>query len=702
MKLSWITFIFLLVGQPLYCQENYTIWVTSKSDHLATNLPKEFDHYSLKKLSKAFPSSKMANLQKVYELEFSTNAQALIDSINSGVYTDLYYAVQAPELTPLYVPNDYALVNGSNYALGLINASSAWDVSHGDSSIRIAILDTNYDLNHEDLQTKIAFIEPTNTNSQTVHGTAVAITAAGGTNNNVGISSIGFNSKVELRSMNYNQILEATYSGAKVINLSWSSGCIYNQYCQDIIDEAYLNGSIIVAAAGNGSTCGGATNYVYPASFNHVFSVSSIGPLNNHERTIGNPSTTHQHNDSVDLCSPGYDVLLSTANGVYLTGNGSSFAAPFVSGTIALMLAVNPCLNFEQIDELFELSSFDLDTINPSYSGLLGHGRLDAGLAVSLAANYSTIPFNYQESFNCSDSSYTLLINNVGASNYDVIWEDGTIGNTLTAVSEGSLLLGEIISTEGCFSTFELSLDSIEPLEIISEKTDLTCFGQNNASISVDLNLSDNAYAYSWSNGETGLNLTNLSAGNYTLTVYRYEDCVDNFEFTISQPEEIVIDIALEQTSLAGPIILHSIINGGVPDYTYNWNTGETDSILQGVLGGFYELEVSDSKGCSASKNIAIPAQGIYQLNSLNANNCALTEYPTLKNELYFYDKRLYFNSLDIASYSLYNSIGQKVQINFAKNDIFFDLSDLVSGNYFVFLFLKDGTKISMPIVIYQ
>lgn len=702
MKLSWITFVFLLISHQLYCQEHYTIWVTSKSDQLASNLPKEFDHYSLIKVSKAFPSSKMAKLQRVYELEFSTNAEALIDTINSGFYADLYYAVQAPELVPLFVPNDYGLVGGSNYALGLINASIAWEFTHGNSAIRIAILDTNYDLNHEDLQTKIAFIEPTNTNSQTAHGTAVAITAAGGTNNNVGISSIGFNSKVELRSMNYNQILEASYSGAKVINLSWASGCMYNQYCQDIIDEAYLNGTIIVAAAGNGSTCGGATNYVYPASFDHVFSVSSIGPLNNHERTIGIPSTTHQHNDRVDLCAPGYDVLLSTANGVYLTGNGSSFAAPFVSGTIALMLAVNPCLNFEEIDEIFELSSYDLDTINPSYSGLLGHGRLDAGLAVSLAANYSTIPFNYYETFNCSDSSYTVLIDNVGASNYDVIWEDGTIGNTLTAVPGGSTLVGEIISTEGCFSTFELNLDPIEPLEIITEKTDITCFGQNDASISVDLNLSDNAYAYSWSNGETGLHLTNLSAGNYILSVYRYEDCIDSIEFTITQPEEIVIDIALEQTSLAGPIALSSHIQGGVPDYTYNWNTGETDSILQGVLGGFYELEVSDSKGCNASKNIVIPVQAIYQLNSQNANNCALNEDPILKNELYYYDKRLYFNSLDIASYSLYNSIGQKVQINLAKNDRFFDLSDLVSGNYFVFLFLKDGTKISMPVLVYE
>ena len=94
----------------------------------------------------------------------------------------------------------------------------------------------------------------------------------------------------------YNEMLSATYSGAKVINCSWSSSCSYNGYAQQVIDEVYNNGSVIVASAGNGSTCGGASNLVYPASYNHVISVTSIGAMDNHERFMGNPSTTHQHN----------------------------------------------------------------------------------------------------------------------------------------------------------------------------------------------------------------------------------------------------------------------------------------------------------------------------------------------------------------------------------------------------------------------
>ena len=64
--------------------------------------------------------------------------------------------------------------------------------------------------------------------------------------------------------MNYNAVLEASYAGYKIINMSWASGCDFNTYVQDVINTAYDNGSFLVAAAGNGTTCGGAEKYSIP------------------------------------------------------------------------------------------------------------------------------------------------------------------------------------------------------------------------------------------------------------------------------------------------------------------------------------------------------------------------------------------------------------------------------------------------------
>lgn len=338
-------------------------------------------------IQQAVPASRNEELLKLYEIECNCDENDLLQS--SARISDVFSKPEiAPKYETLYDPNDFNAVFSNDYGLNLINAKGAWDVSKGDPNIVLAISDQNFYPNHEELIGKYNYYNSANTAART-HGTAVAILAAGKSDNAIGKSSIGFNCGLALYRMNYNDVLTASYSGARVINISWTSGCYASTYVQTIIDEVYLNGTIIVASAGNGNaTCWGAGNLVYPASCNHVISVSSVGPHNNHQRTIGNAATTHQHNVAVDIVSPGYDVPLSVAPGWYLTGNGTSFAAPIVTGTIGLILSVDSCLSFEQVEEILKTTAVNIDAQNPQYVGLLGAGRLDAAAAVLKATTY--------------------------------------------------------------------------------------------------------------------------------------------------------------------------------------------------------------------------------------------------------------------------------------------------------------------------
>jgi hypothetical protein len=330
---------------------------------------------------KAFPSSKQEKLQNVFEFTCDcdvTDLYFLLSRVN--VLNGVEYG---PTYQTLEVPNDYSLVSTTNWALDLIGAQTAWGFTHGDSSINVAVSDQNFYTNHEELTGKINYYDNTNTATRT-HGTAVAAIVAGNTNNSVGLSSIGYNTTLSLYRMNFNDMLIASYSGAKVINLSWASGCSFNTYAQQAIDEVYNNGTFIVASAGNGTTCGSPNALVYPASYNHVFAVTSVGSQDNIERTIGNPNTRHQTNSSVDICAPGHNVPLTAAPGWYLNNSGTSFAAPYVTGTVALMLAVKPDLTNSEIDSILRLSAKNIDTLNPSYVGKIGAGRLNSGLAVQI------------------------------------------------------------------------------------------------------------------------------------------------------------------------------------------------------------------------------------------------------------------------------------------------------------------------------
>ncbi len=342
--------------------------------------------------TQALPSSRNKMLQKVYELTSSSSQEELEQTLTNNVHavSGIY---PAPIYDTLHTPNDYSIVPGiNNYALDLINAQTAWDITKGDSNVVIAIIDQSYNPNHSELLGKYAYINAGT--STTTHGNAVAILAAGKTNNNNGLSSIGYNCKLGLYLMNYNEVLNAAYAGAKVINLSWTSGCFYNLYQQQVVNEAYGVGAFLVAAAGNGSTCLNPAAYVYPAAYDNVFSVTSIGPLDNHMKILNDPTSTHQHNDKVDLSAPGYDVAVNPAENWYLNSSGTSYAAPIVSGTVGLMLSVNPCLSRKDIDTILKISSVNIDSLNPTYIGLIGAGRLNAQAAVQLASGWASQPMS--------------------------------------------------------------------------------------------------------------------------------------------------------------------------------------------------------------------------------------------------------------------------------------------------------------------
>jgi len=372
-----------LLGTTSIAQSN--IWV--KSENIQQVVKSNEFQLMMKELqidvtiTNPLSNSRNPELKKVYQIECECDVVDLYSAIHKvpGVFGIEY----GPVYETLSEPNDYSTTFNGNWALDLINANGAWNVTTGNSNINIAISDQNFYINHEELNGKINHYDTTNTATRT-HGTAVATIAAGNTNNGVGLSSIGYNSSLSLYRMNYNDVLMASYAGARVINLSWASGCSFNPYVQAAIDEVYNNGTFIVAAAGNGTTCGGADNLVYPAAYNHVFSVTSIGSQDNIERTIGNASTRHQTNSLVDLSAPGFDVPLTAAPGWYLASSGTSFAAPYVTGTVALMLSLKPDLTNSEIDSILKLTATNIGIINPNYIGKMGAGRLNSAGALRM------------------------------------------------------------------------------------------------------------------------------------------------------------------------------------------------------------------------------------------------------------------------------------------------------------------------------
>lgn len=436
--------------------------------------------YNVFHFSQAFPHSELEHLRQMYLVECN-DLQFMYDLISFNDYI-FPYGDEAPKMEPLYTPNDYG-ANISNFSvsdrhhnyLDLIRAEDAWTITKGKSTEQfLAINDWYVDWYHDEIGATPNIVggvqqgNPILTGSQVydwhannkthfykdnnglddpayyLHGTAVFGLMSGATDNNLGLSSIGFNTKIGILSheeFDVDNVLDLSRRGYRVVNCSWGYGLprrlptadktkntFYpHTFEEDYYNEVYNNGTVAVFGAGNGGpdiTVGPNTynnsSYSFPASYNHNLSITSVGSdvpsasatdgslsvIDEHTRVRETPTDpaderNHHHNDLVDLCAPGYTVHilnyhrnLRALDNTYLANkSGTSFAAPLVSGTIGLMLSVNDCLTPYQIEYLLKTSAnsniYNLPANAPFVTGKqIGEGRLDAEAAVQAALGF--------------------------------------------------------------------------------------------------------------------------------------------------------------------------------------------------------------------------------------------------------------------------------------------------------------------------
>ena len=631
------------------------------------------------------PNSKSENLQNVYEVSFLGNELDVTNSLSKLPFIGL--VENAPNYQVLYAPNDYTLAFATNYALDLIHAQGAWDLSHGSDSVVIAISDQNFYQHHEELEGKIVYYDSTNLTTAT-HGTAVAIVAAGNTDNGVGLSSIGFDSKLALYKMTFNELLVASYAGADVINVSWTSGCFYSQIAQDAINEAYNNGTFIIAAAGNGTTCGSADALVYPAAYANVFAVTSVGPTDNHERIINDPTSTHQHNLAVDLSAPGYDVAISAASTWYLNSSGTSFAAAYVSGTVGLMLSINKCITNADIEMILKNSSQNIDALNPLYAGKIGEGRLDAQAALLLAslnANPMNLTTSLIDGCTSNDVSVSTSVSG-GQLPLLYLWSNGSAALDLDSLGAGNLDLN-VYDAHGCLVNQSFVIADVHEPIFTTQQVNVSCFGDNNGQVELVFNNPSEVASVTWDNGGSGSVINNLPLGSYTATIfYNNGSCSLTQTASVLSPTALSISATTIDVDSINAGSIDITVVGGTAPYLFNWDNNEQSEDITNLTAGVYSVSVTDSAGCSFATFYEIFEDTIEQnAGVVEAINFAIHAYPNPSNG----DVTISWTG-ELISLELINASGQLVSKhqNFPTNSI--QLNAIGTGVYFARYYAKD------------
>ncbi|MCB0396590.1 MAG: gliding motility-associated C-terminal domain-containing protein [Flavobacteriales bacterium] len=135
-------------------------------------------------------------------------------------------------------------------------------------------------------------------------------------------------------------------------------------------------------------------------------------------------------------------------------------------------------------------------------------------------------------------------------------------------------------------------------------------------------------YLFSWDNGETTQNISNLAPGKYCVTVGDASgSCVDSVCVTIDGNSDMVITPSVTQVSACGASDgqINVVVAGTGGPFTYLWSPGgQTTTTVSGLSPGIYNVFVTDANGCSSSDQITISNPG-----TINAN---LTSIPVSCN----------------------------------------------------------------------
>jgi hypothetical protein len=337
------------------------------------------------------------DLSKYYSIRYAgpIDAKSVAKSILQS--DEVEYAEPRPYMRLFFRPND-SLYN-FQWNLQRIHMEQAWDITQGDSTIVIAIVDNGVDWTHPDLASNMwtnpadgshGFDVYDNDNDPmpgTLHGTHVAGIAAAATNNRIGVAGVAPKCKImaikassESGSidipMGYEGIEWATLHGAHIINCSWGTSS-FSFFGEEIVNDAITKGIVIVAGAGNDQT--DIFDYpTYPACYVGVIAVSATD-------TTDNISSYSNYGYTVSVSAPGDQIESTDLNNSYSdTEWGTSFSSPVVAGVAALVKSLHKNFTPQQIQEQIRVSSDPIYENNPGYQYKLGFGRVNAYKALTV------------------------------------------------------------------------------------------------------------------------------------------------------------------------------------------------------------------------------------------------------------------------------------------------------------------------------
>lgn len=241
-------------------------------------------------------------------------------------------------------------------------------------------------------------------------------------------------------------------------------------------------------------------------------------------------------------------------------------------------------------------------------------------LTISMIINTNYNGFN----ISCNgknDGAATATISG-GTGNYTYLWSNGQTTATATNISAGTFT---VTTTDGNGCTIIDNVTLTEPAVFVAtisvtsnyNGTAISCNGASDGAVTATVSGGTPNFVYQWNNGQTTAMATNLSAGIYTVTVTDANGCTAINNITLNEPTALASTLTAASNSCDGLLDITATATGGTGNYSYQWNTNNSDTLntILDVSTGTYSVTISDANNCQISDAIDIEEPEILSVN---------------------------------------------------------------------------------------
>jgi gliding motility-associated-like protein len=417
------------------------------------------------------------------------------------------------------------------------------------------------------------------------------------------------------------QNISGLYSGSYIVTVTDAQGCTFTTSATVAQPSGALASTINVSqnvncfGGNNGSiilnVTGGTTPYSY--NWSNGATTQNIAALSSGTYTV----TIADANGCVNVATASVQQPSASLNGsASSTSNVSCFGGS--NGNIDLTVnggTVPYSYEWNNGASTQDISNLAAGTYTVSVTDANGCTTAFSGIAITQPAgalNDNASSVTNVSCFGGTNGGINLTVNG-GTQPYSYAWSNGANTQNITNIVAGSYTV-TVTDVNGC--TTQVSGIAVDgPAAALNANTSSTtavsCFGGNNGDINLSVNGGTAPYSYNWSNGATTQNISNLTAGNYSVLVTDLNGCTTIVSgIAITQPGGALTANAIVSQNVNcfsganGSIDL--TVTGGTAPYTFSWNTGANTEDLNNLNAGTYTVNIVDVNGCSRSATATV------------------------------------------------------------------------------------------------